>query len=65
MNAEIWRSEIALYGFMIMNVLAVASCLGWAYRRGHLSGLDDAAVLENLELTDPAATTSKENGNVQ
>lgn len=63
MNAEIWRSEIALYGFMIMNVLAVASCLGWAYRRGHLTGLDDAAVLKTLDLTDPPAATSKENGN--
>lgn len=62
MNAEIWRSEIALYGFMILNVLAVASCLGWAYRRGHLSDLDDT-MMKSLDLPSTTAPSSKENGN--
>ena len=48
MSAEIWRSEIVLYGFMILNVLAVASALAWAGRRGLLGGPDDpmAATVE-------------------
>ncbi|MHB8876706.1 MAG: hypothetical protein ACYC8T_23675 [Myxococcaceae bacterium] len=41
MNAELWPSEAVLYGLMIVNVLAVATGLLWAARRGHLRDLDD------------------------
>jgi hypothetical protein len=60
MNAEIWRSEIALYGFMILNVLAVLTGLVWAWRRGHLCDLDDS-MLEGLEIPPRTAASPKEN----
>jgi hypothetical protein len=60
MSAELWRSEIALYGFMILNVLAVATGLLWAARRGHLRDLDDT-MMKGLQLSDDARP--KENGN--
>jgi len=41
MSAEIWRSEVLLYGFMILNLLAVAAALAWAWRRGLLGAPDD------------------------
>lgn len=41
MSAEIWRSEAVLYGFMIVNAIAVAAALAWAWRRGLLGGPDD------------------------
>ncbi len=62
MNAEIWRSELSLYGFMILNVFAVGTCLVWAYRRGHLSDLDDT-MMKSLDLPASTAPNSKENGN--
>ncbi len=39
----IWKSEMVLYGLMILNVLGVAACLVWAWRRGLLKDLDSAA----------------------
>jgi hypothetical protein len=41
MSAEIWRSEAVLYGFMILNVLAVGAALLWAHRRGLLGAPED------------------------
>lgn len=61
MNAELWRSEVITYGFMVLNMLAVAAGLGWAWRRGMLSDLDDT-MRTALALPRDAAP-SKENGN--
>jgi hypothetical protein len=33
-------SEILLYGLMITNVFVVGAVLVWAWRRGHLDGMD-------------------------
>ncbi len=44
MNGEIWRSEIATYGFIILNGLAVAVALFWAWRRGLLEGPEDLSL---------------------
>ncbi len=41
MNADLWRSEVITYGFMILNMFAVAALLGWAWRRGMFKDLDD------------------------
>ncbi len=61
MSAEIWRSEIVTYGFMFLNMAAVATGLAWAWRRGLFSDLDET-MHAALELPhDPAS--SKENGN--
>ena len=43
MSAEIWRSELLLYGFMILNVAGVSAALGWAWRRGLFGGPEDPA----------------------
>jgi hypothetical protein len=62
MNAEIWRSEIVTYGFMILNMFAVATGLVWAWRRGLFSDLD-GTMRSALDLP-PDSASSKENGNV-
>jgi hypothetical protein len=59
MSAEIWRSEVLLYGFMILNVLAVAAALAWAHRRGLLGGPDDPMT---ASLEPAHGIRSKENG---
>ncbi len=41
MSAEIWRSELVLYGYMVLNLLAVGAALVWAYRRGLLGAPED------------------------
>ncbi len=41
MSAEFWRSEVVIYGFMFLNMAAVASGALWAWRRGYLSNLND------------------------
>jgi hypothetical protein len=60
MSGEIWRSEVITYGFMILNMCAVALGLAWAWRRGMFSDLDDT-MRTALELPPEAST--KENGN--
>ncbi len=44
MNAEIWRSEIITYGFIILNGMAVVTALVWAWRRGLLEGPEDLSL---------------------
>ncbi len=61
MNGEIWRSEVITYGFMILNMFAVATGLVWAWRRGMFDNLDDTAQ-KVLELP-PDTAPSKENRN--
>jgi hypothetical protein len=61
MSAEIWRSEIVTYGFIILNGMAVALGLVWAWRRGLMSDLDET-MHTALGLT-PDAEPGKENGN--
>jgi hypothetical protein len=61
MNGEIWQSEVITYGFMVLNLLAVATGLAWAWRRGAVSDLDDS-MRAGLGLP-PAPAHSKENGN--
>ena len=48
-------SEILLYGLMIMNVFVVGAALLWAWRRGHLGGLDGA---EDLLFPDEEEASS-------
>lgn len=60
MSAELWRSELVTYGFMILNLLAVGAGLAWAWRRGLFSDLD-ATMHAALEL--PPDGARKENGN--
>ncbi len=55
MSAEIWRSEIATFGFIILNGIAVVVALVWAWRRGLLEGPED------LSLGSAGQTNSKEN----
>jgi hypothetical protein len=62
MSGDIWQSEVISYGFMILNMFAVAAGLVWAWRRGMFSDLDDT-MRTALELP-PDAAPSKENGNV-
>ncbi len=61
MSVEVWRSELILYGFMILNVLAVAGGLAWAWRRGLLSDLD--GTMHAALGLPPDGARSKENGN--
>jgi hypothetical protein len=61
MNAELWRSEVITYGFMILNMFAVALGLVWAWSRGMFSDLDDT-MHAALQLP-PDTAPSKENGN--
>lgn len=59
MSADIWRSELVLYGFMILNVIAVAAALVWSCRRGLLGGPDDPMT---ASLEPAHGIRSKENG---
>ena len=47
-------SEILLYGLMIVNVLVVGAALLWAWRRGHLGGMDG---VEDLLFRDDEETS--------
>jgi hypothetical protein len=62
MNGELWRSEVITYGFMILNMFAVALGLVWAWRRGMFSNLDET-MHTALELP-PDTAPSKENVHV-
>lgn len=41
MSAEIWRSEVVAYGFMIVNLVSTGLVLVWAWRRGMFKQLDE------------------------
>ncbi len=55
MSGEIWRSEIATFGFIIVNGIAVVIALVWAWRRGLLEGPEDLSLG-----SAPGQTNSKE-----
>lgn len=61
MNAELWRSELAIYGFMILNCLVVVIALVWAFRQGHLADQEQARMAP-LGLGELLGEV-KENGN--
>ncbi len=61
MNAEIWRSEIVTYGFIILNGMAVILGFVWAWKRGLMEDLDDT-MRTALGIT-PEPETGKENRN--
>ncbi len=54
-NGSIWTSEAFTYGLMILNVLALAGLLLWAWRKGHLDDLESAAAV-----VDPRSTTEED-----
>ncbi len=52
MSVEIWRSELLLYGFMILNVVGVSAALVWAWRHGLLASDDPLASAPTKENRD-------------
>lgn len=44
MSVEIWHSELVLYGFIILNLVAVSAALVWCWRHGLLGGPDDLSL---------------------
>jgi len=59
MSAEIWRSEVIVYGFILTNLVATAIVLGLAWRKGMFKNLDDT-MRTSLGLTESNLDNSKE-----
>jgi hypothetical protein len=41
MSGDYWHSEVVIYGLIFINMAALLTTMLWAWRRGHLSQLDD------------------------
>ncbi len=59
MSAELWRSVLPIYAFMFVNLVVVATALGWAFRRKLFA---DEDAMRSAPLRDDLSPEENENG---